>query len=151
MAKKKEAALELDLPVSFGGISFGKKTARVGLSVDREHLKIGVADKTFCDRRLTVTIFANGNGDSPGQGRLDGMEDSLELVGIADVKGFGVHADNIGFGLTFNVQEIRRTCSASGVQFQDFAGREGRLMIAEIGDIPEAEKASEDAEEGDAE
>lgn len=144
----KEANL-LDLPVSFGSVSFGKKTASVGVSVDREHLKIPVADRTFCDRRLTVTIFANGKNDQQDQKLLAGMEDDIELIGVADVKGFGVHSTNIGFGLTFNINELNKTLAKNGVRFSDFAAREGRLMIAEVGEIPEADKEEEtEPEEG---
>lgn len=146
IAKPKEQEL-IELPVSFGSVSSGKKTCRVGINVEREHLKLGLADQTLCDRRLTVTIVAQANGDQRGQKRLEGMEDDLELCGVADVKGFGVHATTIGFGLTFNKQELRRAFTKTGVQFADFAAREGRLMIAEVGDIPEAEKGGSDAEE----
>lgn len=150
-AKKKLKAEEMmHLPVSFGSVSSGKKTCRVGINVDREHIKLPLADQTFCDRRLTVTIVANANGDQPGQGRLDGMDDSLELIGVADVKGFGVHATTIGFGLTFNKQELRKAFTKTGVQFADFAAREGSLMIAEVGEIPEEDKtnAEDNGEEG---
>lgn len=142
MAKAKEPDLILDLPVSFGTCSTGKKTCRVGVTADRSKLKIGVADKTFCDRRLTLTIFANGPGDQQGQARLDGMDESIEMVGVADVKGFGVHSQTITFGLTFNSVEIKKTCIAAKMMFADFAGREGRLMIAGVGPIPEEEKST---------
>ena len=142
MAKKKNDDL-LDLPVSFGSVSSGKKTCRVGITVQRDFLKLPMADKTLCDRRLTVTIVANATGDQPGQGRLDGMDDNLELCGVADVKGFAVHATTIGFGLTFNKQELRAAFTKTGVQFADFAAREGRLMVAEIGDIPEEDKEAD--------
>ena len=148
MAKKKTEESLLDLPASFGSVSFGKKTARVGLTVEREHINLSTADKTLCYRRLTVTIFANGEGDQPGQQRLAGMDDNLELVGVADVKSFGVHSTTISFGLTFNSKEIKRTTAKTGIQFNDFAAREGRLMIAQVDEIPEDEKKADD-EEGD--
>ncbi len=142
MAKKK--SFVLDLPVAFGSVSFGKKTARVGINVSRDELKLGVADKTFCDRRLTVSISAAANGDQAGQGRLEGMDESLTLESVADVKGFGVHAATIGFGLTFNIVELKRIAEATGTHFNDFAGREGRLQIEDIGEIPEAEKTPDE-------
>lgn len=142
MAEKKL----IDMPVSFGGVSFGKKTARVGLTVEREHCKIKLADETFCDRRLTVTIFANGKDDQKGQGRLEGMEDDIELIGIADVKGFSVHSQAIGLGLTFNINELNKTLVKTGVRFSDFAAREGRLMIADVAEIPDEEKGEPDGE-----
>ena len=148
MAKKKEETLEvmLDLPVSFGTVSSGKKTSRVGVTVDRSNLKINVADKHFCDRRLTLTIFANAAGDQQGQGRFDTMDESIELVGVADVKGYGVHSKTITFGLTFNGVELRKTCAKAGITFADFAGREGRLMIASMEDIPDDADDEEDGE-----
>lgn len=149
MAKKTENLL--DLPVSFGSVSFGKKTARVGVNVEREHLKIAVADKNLCDRRLSLTIVANGSGDQPGQKRLEGMEEELELTGVADVKGFGVHSTTIGFGLTFNANEMNRIALSTGIHLNHFAAREGRLMIVSVEEIPEDEETEEDdaADEGD--
>lgn len=41
---------------AFGGVSFGKKTARVGVSVQRKLLSLTKADDHFCDRRLSVAI-----------------------------------------------------------------------------------------------
>lgn len=148
MAKPKEESL-LDLPVQFGGTSSGKKTVRVGITVDREHLKLPKADSTLCDRRLTVTIFANAQGDQPGQKRLPGMEDDLELTGVADVKAFSVHSTTITFGLTFNRAEVRKATAKKGVQFSDFSAREGRLMIADVSDIPEPEKSEPEEEPTD--
>ena len=133
----------MDLPVSFGSVSFGRKTVRIGITVDRNELKLPVADKTFCDRRLTTEIFAAAAGDQVGQGRLEGMDESLELTGVADVKSFGVHATTFTFGLTFNTKELRR----SKVSLSDFAAREGRLMIQSIDEIPEAEKGEEGSDE----
>jgi hypothetical protein len=151
MAKKAKEEMLLDLPVSFQGTSCGKKTARVGISIARGEIKITEADKTFCDRRLTVTIFADGKDDQRGQGRLAGMEDNLELVGVADVKSFSVHSETFTLGLTFNRIEMEKVKAATGVSFADFASREGRLMIASVAEIPEAEKNGEEDEGGDEE
>lgn len=136
MAKK----MILNFPVTYGGVSFGKKTARIGLTVSRDDLKIGVADKNLCDRRLELIIKASGNGDQEGQGRLEGMEDDLVLAGVADVKGFGVHAEHISFGLTFNVKALKTASAAGESRLDDFASREGRLQIVGVETIPEEEK-----------
>lgn len=133
MAKKKEESL-LDLLVAFKGVSFGAKTARIGLSVDRNQLKLAAADKHLCDCRLTGTIIARPPGDNADQPRLPGMEEDIELTGVFDVKGFNVHADTIGFGLTIPLSGLDRD------KFSNCAARNGRLMIVGVTEIPEAEK-----------
>lgn len=138
----------LDLVAQFGSVSFGKKTARIGVTVERDDLSLAKADDNLCDRRLSLTIHANGNGDQPGQGRLEGMEDDLDITSVADVKGFNVHSTTISFGLTFNVNELKKLAASSGVQFNDFAARAGRVMIAEVDEIPEDEE-TEEVESGD--
>lgn len=144
MAKKRpQDNGHLELPVSYGGVSFGKKTARVGCTIDRGLLSLNKANEHFCDTRLSITIKANPQGDQPGQGRLAGMDDTLELKGSADVKGFGVHTGTISFGLTFNTAELR----TSGIRFQDFAAREGSIVITEVGTIPEGESDEEGGDE----
>lgn len=140
MASKKKALFEL--PVSYGSVSFGTKTAKVSISATRDNLKVGVADKNFCDRRLTVRIVATPVGDQPGQGRLEGMEDTLEMSAVVDVKSFNVSAEKIGFGLTFNKKD-----AANGhTHLNEFAGRQGVLYVNDVGDIPEPEKSEPEEE-----
>lgn len=143
MASKKKAAM-IELPISYGSVNFGKKTAGVTVSATRDNLKIGVADKNFCDRRLTVRIVATPIGDQPGQGRFDGMDESIELSAVVDVKSFKVSAEKIGFGLTFNKKD-----AANGqTHLNEFAGREGMLYVDDVNDIPEEEKKEPEEEAG---
>ena len=147
MAKK---AAVLKIPCAFGGVSSGKKSTRIGISVPRAELNLSTADKTFCDTRLRLTIKASGNGDQEGQGRLAGMEDDLSVSGTADVKGFAVHTETITFGLTFNRKELRGACEAEKIEAADFAAREGSLIVEDVGEIPEAEAAEEESGDKDA-
>lgn len=144
---RRSSSDKLELACSFGGVSFGKKTARVGVTVERNLLSLTKANDHFCDRRLTVAIQAKPMGDQPGQGRLAGMDDDIELEGVADVKGFGVHSTTINFGLTFNAKELKTVAANTGVQFNDFAAREGTLTITSVSAIPEEEKNGEAEEE----
>lgn len=137
MAKSKEVVL--DVPVAFGGVAFVKKTARVGVSVEREELSLTQADKNLCERRLTGTIYGSSPGDQEGQGRLVGMEEDVELSVIADVKKLSLGRDSIGFGLTLNINGLDRDV------FSQFAFRNGRLKITGVEDIPEESK-DEDGE-----
>jgi hypothetical protein len=132
----------LDLPVSFGGVSFGDKTARVGVTVERQHLKIGQADKSLCDKRLTGTIRSKPSDDD-GQGRFDGMDDELKVNGTFDVKGFRVASNEISFGLTFAIKDLDRAT------LSEFPKRSGRLLIRDVEEIPEEEKGDDDQEESD--
>lgn len=75
------------------------------------------------------------------------MEADLKLVGVADVKGFGCHSEHFGFGLTFGKKELRAYERKHDINFGDFAGRDGMLLIDGVEEIPEADKNGE-AEEG---
>ncbi len=143
---------KLNLPCSFGTVSAGKKTSRVGITVQRGDMPLGAADKTLCERRLTLCIKASGNGDQVGQARLPGMEDDLVLEGSADVKGFSVHADTLSFGLTFNRQSLRESVANGGDRLDDFASREGSIHIIGTEALPEdddTEDETEPPEEGE--
>lgn len=139
----KKAVGKIKLPVTFGGVSFNKKTARIGITVSRDDLALGAADDNFCDRRLTVVINASANGDQRDQARLPGMDEDLELSGSADAKAFGVHAETITFGLTFNLKALADESTNNDVALNQFAGREGYLKINGSTEIPEEEKEDE--------
>lgn len=106
MVRRKEADSVLDLPVTFGNISIGDKTARVGVTVMREQLSLSQADRNLCERRLNGKIISRPAGDNPDQASLPGMAFETTLEGVFDVKGFSVSKEALGFGLTFAIAEI---------------------------------------------
>lgn len=132
MAKRKEK--ELDLPCSFGGVSIGDKTARIGVSIDRSSMELEQADSTLCARRLTATLVSKPAGENPDQLTLDGVDadPTLEKVSV-DVKGFGVSTDHLTFGITFNRKDLDLETLAN------FAKRSGRVTIHNVAAIPESE------------
>lgn len=142
MAKQRspEPAELYDLPVAFGGVSIGDATARIGVTIDRQELKLSEADKHLCEKRLTGRIITRpGN---PEQGSLPGVDLETSLRGTFDVKGLRVSADEIAIGLTFQLRNIDVSALAH------FAKRGGRLLIDAVSDIPEPEKSSgEDSEQ----
>ena len=142
MAKK--AAL-LDLPVSFGDVGIGERTARVGVSVSREELSLSGADKQVCGRRLIGKIVAKDNGAHGDQGNLSGFEDA-EVMGAFDVKRIGVTPKDLSFNLAFNIEDID-----VGI-LGKFAQRNGRLIVGSVEKIPAKEaKASDEDSNGEAE
>ncbi len=142
MAKKKTSLLEL--PVAFGGVSVGDKTARIGCAVDRgEALGIAEADRHLCEQRLTVRMLARPAGDNHDQDRLPGMDDDEKLDAVVDVKGFSVSKDSISFGLTFAIASVDVGALAH------FAKRAGKLVVTCAEDIPEKEGSGDDSNNGE--
>lgn len=142
MAKKAaEVDNMLDLAVSFGNLNVGDKTCRIGCSVARKDLKLTVADKQLCEKRLAGCLISKaGNPDQP---TFDGMNDDLEIEGVFDVKGFNVSGEHISFGLTFAIKSIDVAMMAH------FAKREGRLMVKSIEEIPEESKADSNGDDSE--
>lgn len=138
---KKAASSVIDVPVSFGGVSIGDKTARLGVSVDRNDLTLAQADKNLCGRRLTGTVVAKPPGDNADQGALPGLEDDTTLQGVFDVKRFGVDESAISFGLTFAVKGLDVASLAH------FAKRNGRFQVFEVEAIPD--EANEEGSDED--
>lgn len=132
MAKAKKTAWELNIGVDFGGASFGDKTARLGVTLNRDKVEIDRADELFCDRRLTGTIVLGHTEDDPTQ--LDLIEVAHKVEGVFDVKGFRVTTDEIGIGLTFSRNDVD-----SG-ELTLFAKKSGRLIVTAAEEIPEPEK-----------
>ena len=142
MAKKKAAILEI--PVQFGSVGFGKKTARVSASVERNEMNLGDADAQLCDRRVTAQIHAASNGDQAGQGRLPGMEDEIDINIIADVKSLKVDSGAIGFGMTVNIKGLERST------FSNLASRTGTIRITASEAIPDdKDDKDDDGDEGE--
>ena len=52
-----------DIPVTFGGVSIGKSTAKLSLKVNRDKISLELADELFCERRLTGKIQLGGHDD----------------------------------------------------------------------------------------
>jgi hypothetical protein len=126
---KADSSFELDLPVSFLGVSIGDGTARVGVSVARPILSLSAADRSLCGRRLTGKIVLRPAGEDPNQTTLfDGVDH--EVSATFDVKRFGVSPKAFSFGLTFPLIEINVS------ELAVFAKKEGRLQVGEIAAIP---------------
>jgi hypothetical protein len=133
MATKKRQGKYLTLPVSFGDVSVGDKTARIGVEISRQDLGLTAADKNLCGRRLIGSILARPEGSSAEQEGLMGDDGDTVLRGIFDVKSFSVKKKYIGAGLTFALEEL------SGEDRQSltyFAKREGLLLIDNLEQLP---------------
>lgn len=137
--KPREA--ELELPVTYGGLSVGDKTCRIGMSISRGNYTVSKADKQLCERRLTVELLCRSNGAPADQGSLPGMDNDRKIKAIGDVKGYSVSGKAISFGITFvlsgvNVEELSH-----------FPKRDGRVTVFGIEDIPDGDNTAEDETE----
>jgi hypothetical protein len=122
--------------VSFGGVSIGEKTARIGIRIDRGVVELQRADELFCDRRLTGHVVLGRKEDGNGQMTIAPDIDH-KVEGVFDVKGFRCSIDHISIGVTFNLAEI------DIAELAVFSKGEGRLVVTEASDIPEEEKDDE--------
>jgi hypothetical protein len=128
----------LDKPVGFGGVSIGKNTGRISVSIDRSYVALDEAADLFSNRRLTGKVVLGRTGDATNQTK---MVDDLdhEVSGAFDVKGFRVTEETISLGMTFALAEINIA------ELAKFSKGVGRLVAFDIGEIPpkpKAEKAS---------
>lgn len=152
-APKKRAAKgeSQQLPVAYGGVSYGDKTCRLGVVVSLGNLIPADAVKLLVGKRLKVVCTAVvGRQDQPSL-TGDGPE-RLEIAGTADVKAIGVGTKAISFGLTFPIEGFDDKGN-----LPHFAKRDGFVTILDREDIPEeaarlpAEKDDEGDETGDEE
>lgn len=143
-AKKKLKAVTgplavLDKPVSFGGVSIGKSTGRIGIGIDRSWIGLDEAADMFCNRRLIGKVVLGGADDASGQQKLvDDLD--VEVNGAFDCKGFRVTEESLSTGLTFSLSEV------SIADLAKFSKGVGRLVIMETGEIPD-DAPSEDFDE----
>lgn len=136
---------KITLPVSFGTVSFGKTTAKIGASCLRENLTLSRADKGLVGCRLTCKLTAVPKGQNQDQGTIEGFDEKVELKGIFDIKRIGVTPDEISFGLTANLHGTDRET------FSNFAGRDGKIQVLSTEEIPGDEDDESTDGEADAE
>jgi len=140
--KKATAKTILDVPVSFGGVSIGQDTARVGIKIERGNLALDRADECFCGKRLTGKIILGRRDDAKGQGKL--IEDTdYEVAGAFDVKRIGVSPAQISTGLTFAL------ASVDVGDLSHFAKGQGRMVVENVAELPDGEEGKEEWEPGD--
>lgn len=138
MAKQKSEAV-LELPVTFGGLSVGEKTCRIGMSISRANYSVTKADKQLVGKRMTVQLLARSNGANADQDSLPGMDNDRVVEAVGDCKGFSAGGSAISFGLTFML------ASVDVEVLSHFPKRDGRLTVTDVEAIPDGEE-SEDEE-----
>lgn len=121
----------LNVPVSFGGVSLGQETARIGIKIDRKNLTLAKADKAFSGRRLIGRIVLGHEDESPDQTQMFDSDYCVE--GAFDVKRYGVNSVFYATGLTFGLADVDIE------ELSHFSKGTGRLIVDEIAELPEPE------------
>lgn len=119
----------LDIPVTFGGVSIGDTTARLGVKVDRSVLSISKADELLVERRITGSVAIGGADDSAGQRTFWDMTE-YAISAVADCKRIGIGGEQISFGLTFGIRDVDVATLAK------LSKGTGRLKVENVGEIP---------------
>jgi hypothetical protein len=123
----------LELPVDFSQVSIGDGTARVGVKVSRDKLKIRVADKQVCGRRLIGQIRVCPKDEDSKQTQM--FDDKHhQLSGAFDVKSITITPKALSFGLTFALEGLEIS------ELAHFAKKAGKLVVNEVQAIPEKSK-----------
>lgn len=151
MARARQPAAVLKLPVSYSNVNIGDETVSVGVKVHRTNLRPTQADSQLCGKRLHGRLLARAGGAQAEQPSIGGIESDVELEGTFDVHSFRVTPKFISFGCTFAIESISIETMAH------FAKREGMLSVFDVADIPEEakeekpkrKKADDDEEEAD--
>jgi hypothetical protein len=138
MAKKSAV---LDLPVEFGGVSIGDATARLGVRFDRSAIDLLKADEVFCGHRLTGRVILGGKDEQSGQQKL--IKDLAHQVeGVFDCKRLSINSTEIATGLTFSLGNL------DIAELARFSKGSGRLLVKEVGEIPDDAPSHDDDDDG---
>lgn len=129
MGRNNVRAAQLNIGVAFLGVSFGDKSARLGVAISRDYCDLDNADELFCDRRLSGLVVLGHADDDPKQFLIDADQPHV-ISAVFDVKGFNVTAEQIKIGLTFAKSELPNG------ELERFAKSSGRLVITKSEDIP---------------
>lgn len=135
MAKKKDG-----LAVEFQNIGIGKRTARLGMKLDREEIALVDAEALFVGARLRISIEVTTKDAALIPGALPSLDATV------DCKQLSVRAEEYAVGLTFNRKELDEKMLCA------FTGRTGTFEAERVGDSvasdgDDDEAAKEDADE----
>lgn len=147
-AKAKRPEPVLKIPVKFGNVSIGKKTARVSCTTARgkDGITLAVADKNLVDCRLTGIILSRCGDAQSNQDSIPGMDgNDIEIEAMFDVKKVSFDHDDIRFGLTFNKKGVDKN------DLSMISATNGELVIHTIEEIPDEEKGDDDDEDEEGE
>jgi hypothetical protein len=131
----------LDLPVEFKNVTIGDTKCSIGVKVGRTELKLGVADKNLCERRLNGSLIAKPRDQRADQATLPGVDDDTRVDGCFDVKSFKVSGDTIDFSLSFAIKDVEIEALAH------FAKKMGRLQVYGVSAIPNGKDEEEEEED----
>lgn len=127
------------LPCSFTGVSIGKDTARISVSVPSEKLSLDEAHALFVGARLSGTLTCDAhNGDAEGQQTMPGCSKELEID--AESQGFHTYSDRYTASLKVSKSDTDIAALA------EFANRRGKIKAKRTGD---ADVDAEPGKEGD--
>lgn len=109
----------LELHVDFGGVSFNAETVSVGLTMQRDAIRVGRAAEVFAGTRIEGDLYI-GNG----QRQLPGMDDAApHISGSFDSSSLSVKRKLLGARLRFPYTDTTIE------QMAKFAKRSGRLIV----------------------
>lgn len=134
-----------NLPIDFGNLSIGDRTASLGFKLSREVFSLDDADHFLCGRRLTGSIIVQPNRDHPDQEYFEGMDQKYLVEASFDIKSIRVTPKQLGGNLTFPLGEVNVSDLAH------FAKRTGTLKIKGVEDLAAIKQADEEEEEEEGE
>ena len=90
-----------EVAVTFGDVSFGEGTGRVGLKIDRSSLNFTNAEKYFVGKRVRLELVArSGNADAE-QPSFAEADNDVKIAGTFDLKSIGLGPKKWSSGATF--------------------------------------------------
>lgn len=123
------------LEAKFGTVSFGDKTASVGVHVPIGEITLTKAYNDICECRLTGQIVAKGSPeDDANQATLPGMDDDVTVKGTFDVASLSVSSKQYGFTLSFRLKDVDTS------ELTKVAKRSGFIVINKTEEVPEEPK-----------
>jgi hypothetical protein len=131
---------ELEVAVTFKGVSVGKGTGRISFSVDRNNMDIEKAEQFFCGRRLTGFLVAvRPKDEDPDQQVM--FDESHKLEGSFDLKQFACKPQEFTSSASFVLSEI----TFADLEF--FSNRCGQLRVVSNDELDHEAVGEDDPEE----
>lgn len=118
-----------DMPVAFAGLGVNNETVRLGIRIEREKMKLALADELFAGSELAVVLTCDPNAGEDAKGQNTMPHAAVDkLRATARVIGYRVTRKAVATSLQFTESAV------DVAKFVQFANSTGRVMCERVGD-----------------
>lgn len=135
MAKKSKQEKH-DIPVAFAGLGVNNETIRLGIRIDRDDMRLALADELFAGSELAVVLTCDPNAGKDAEWQNTMPHAAVDKL-KATARAIGYRVTRTSFAASLQFVES----AVDGARFVQFANTSGRVVCERVGDANGPDKS----------